>query len=286
MFRHQPCVHEQQTQRISLQSPHADCQDILAVNAADTAHIISLLAAGADSFIKGESVISSTLLGEYYVASRNCLNRWMRLILLVRNNKQQEAFEQNDDPYWVPLQQNHPVLNSLAEQIYFINLLNRCWTTMLLARDRHRCENSLEALATNVYRGHQSMQHMLHQEFERNSDLPLRYILRLDMLRRDTDEVALAFSGETMTQYSTWETVGEEKVGALYRRMDEARGQANGWLDIRREAMRKMMPYMEGDIGSAVMLDDDSAQLASVILDCFWAGGGHVPKDGQMLVSS
>ncbi len=255
------------------------------MNAAAITQIVAMLSANGESFIQGNAEISSEALGEYYVASRTCLNRWMKLLQLISDEAEETAFELECDPFWSPLQQNLPVLRTLAEQVLLMGMLTRCWTTLLLARDRFRRTQDLEDLARNVYRGHDCVRRLTLNQMEENPYLDMKHILRMEMLRRDSEFCMLDFCGDFMARYCIWDTVGDGNVESLYRRQDVAR-EEGGWQALHHDALQRMHVYCSEDDHAGVLLDDDCAEMAATILRCFWSGGGELSETEVMVAVS
>ena len=255
------------------------------MNAAEITQIVSMLSANGDSFIQGHSPISAESLGEYYVASRTCLNRWMKLLQLVSDDAAETAFQLERDPFWAPLQQNLPVLRTLAEQVLLMGVLTRCWTTLLLARDCFRKAQDLEDLARNVYRGHDCVRKLTLNAVEDSEHLHMSHVLRIEMLRKDSEYCMFDFCGDFMARYCIWDTVGEGNIEHLYRRVDIARGEG-GWDALMHDALQRMQVYSSEDCPGGVLLDDDCAEMAATIVRCFWSGGGELSATGCMVTVS
>ncbi|MCA9051858.1 MAG: hypothetical protein KDA89_24135, partial [Planctomycetaceae bacterium] len=114
--------------------------------------VTALVAAHARMLIEQPAEISTIQLGDYYVYSRNRFNRWMRDL-----NDMERGVEIRDPLHLFGLSPRNPPVQSLTEQILVNDLLNRVWTVILVASDRHRRDERIEPLAVNVYRSHVSV---------------------------------------------------------------------------------------------------------------------------------
>ncbi|MCA9086389.1 MAG: hypothetical protein KDA81_20165, partial [Planctomycetaceae bacterium] len=115
----------------------------------------ALVAAHAKMLVEQSEQISTTSLGDYYIHSRNRFNRWMRDL-----NDMEKGVRIRDPLHLFGLCPRDPAIQSLTEQILINDLMNRVWTVILTAADRHRQEQRIEPLAHNVFQSHLTVRSM------------------------------------------------------------------------------------------------------------------------------
>lgn len=239
------------------------------------AHLVEVAAlASAHSriLIEQPEPISNILLGDYYIHSRNRFNRWMRDL-----NDLESEVTIRDPLHLFGLIPTRPPAQSLAEQILINDLINRVWTVMLVARDRHRHETRLEALAHNVYRSHLAVRHRALGIIINDASLKPEQVLHIEKLRASSERWADLLNCGLMATYDLWDySFDEERARDFFRdRFQQERitpQNSQAWSLIL-AGLRHSFPDLDG---LAAPLHDDDRMITRSIIDCF-------PSDTQSM---
>jgi len=116
--------------------------------------VAALISAHSYMLLESPDPLSNAVLGDFYIHSRNRLNRWQRDLNDIENGVQIR-----DPLHLIGLDPVRPPIQSITEQILTNDLLNRVWTVAVIANDRHRQEDRGETLAKNVLQGHLMVRH-------------------------------------------------------------------------------------------------------------------------------
>lgn len=232
--------------------------------------VAALASAHSRLFIEDGRTIPTTVLGDYYIHSRNRFNRWMRDLNDVENKA-----ESRDPLHLFGLNTRYPVAMSLAEQILINDLVNRVWTVMLVARDRHSNHTNVEALAHNVFRSHLAVRHRAIGVCVNDESLTAEQVLHIEKLRTSSERWADLLTCGLMHEYSLWNYAFDEvRAREFYRdRFHEERiapQNSQAWSLIL-AGMRHSFP----DNGSlAAPVHDDDRMITRSIIDSFPRGAG------------
>lgn len=239
------------------------------------AHLVEVAAlASAHSrlLIEQAEPISNVLLGDYYIHSRNRFNRWMRDL-----NDLESDVPIRDPLHLFGLSPSRPPAQSLAEQILINDLVNRVWTVMLIACDRHRQEARLEALAHNVYRSHLAVRHRALGIIINDASLQPEQVLHIEKLRTSSERWADLLNCGLMATYDLWDYAFDEvRAREFFRdRFQQERitpQNSQAWSLIL-AGLRHSFPDLDG---LAAPLHDDDRMITRSMIDCF-------PADTQSL---
>ncbi|HAD57825.1 MAG TPA: hypothetical protein DCG12_01090 [Planctomycetaceae bacterium] len=232
--------------------------------------VAALASAHSRPFIEDGCRIPNAVLGDYYIHSRNRFNRWMRDLNDVENKVQIR-----DPLHLFGLSPRYPVAMSLAEQILINDLVNRVWTVMLVARDRHNHAQNVESLAHNVFRSHLAVRHRALGVCVNDQSMSAEQVLHIEKLRTSSERWADLLNCGLMNEYALWEYAFDEvRARELYRdRFHEERippQNSQAWSLIL-AGMRHSFP----DSGSlAAPIHDDDRLITRSIFDCFPQGSG------------
>ena len=170
--------------------------------------VTALLSAHSRMLIEQPRPISNQLLGDYYIQSRNRFNRWMRDLNDIEND-----VEIRDPLHRIGLSPVRPAAQSITEQILINDLVNRVWTVMLAAYDRHHHNRNIEQLVHNVYRGHLAVRHKALWVVCLNSKSLLpTHVIHIDKLRSSTERWSDLLSCTLMAEYDLWHYAFDESA--------------------------------------------------------------------------
>ncbi|APZ91874.1 hypothetical protein [Fuerstiella marisgermanici] len=234
--------------------------------------VAALASAHSRLLIEKSEDIPNALLGDYYIHSRNRFNRWMRDL-----NDLEHGVTIRDPLHLFGLSPKEPPALSLAQQILVNDLLNRVWTVMLVACDRHRRQTRIESLAHNVFRSHQTVRHRALSVCLNDSSLEPEQVLQIEKLRTSAERWADLLSCGLMDSYALWDyAYDEQRAREFYRdrfhRERIAPQNSQAWTLIL-AGLRHSFPET-GGLASSV--HDDDRMITRCIIECF-------PGDTQSL---
>ena len=216
--------------------------------------------------------ISNIRLGDYYVQSRNRFNRWMRDLNDIDN-----GVTIRDPLHLFGLSPTFPPALSIVEQILVNDLLNRVWTVILVASDRHQGLCRAEPLAHNVFRSHLTVRHKALSVCMNDSQLSSAQIAYVEKLRSSSERWADLLNCSLMASYDIWEYAFDETRAREFHRdrFDETRlqPQDNRAWSIILAGLRHSFQEIDG---LAAPVHDDDRMITRCIIDCF-------PEDTQSI---
>lgn len=234
--------------------------------------VAALASAHSRLLIEQPDPVSNVMLGDYYIHSRNRFNRWMRDL-----NDLESGVSIRDPLHLFGLSPRQPPALSIAEQILVNDLLNRVWTVMLTACDRHRGESRIEPLAQNVFRSHLAVRHRALGVCIDDSSLSPEQVLYIDKLRESAERWADLLNCGLMDVYDLWDYAFDEERARdfFHDRFQQERitpQNSQAWTLIL-AGLRHSFPDT-GTLG--VPVHDDDRMITRSIIDCF-------PADNQNL---
>jgi hypothetical protein len=237
----------------------------ITVKLAYLVEVTALISAHSRLLIERPDELSNTLLGDYYVHSRNRFNRWMRDL-----NDLENGVTIRDPLYLFGLVPRFPPSMSITEQILVNDLLNRVWTVILVACDRHREDVRIEPLAHNVFRSHMTVRHKALSVCMNDPKLKPEQVLHINKLRTSSERWADLLNCSLMAEYDLWDYAFDETRARQFHQ-DRFQNEKLGAQDSRAwslilAGLRHSFPDVDGL--SAPVHDDDRMIVRSTI-DCF-----------------
>lgn len=234
--------------------------------------VTALVTAHSRLLIEQPKQISTVLLGDYYVQSRNRFNRWMRDL-----NDLENGVTIRDPLHLFGLSPQFPPTMSITEQILVNDLLNRVWTVVLISCDVHRGEERIRPLAENVYRSHSVVRHKALSVANDDVAINPDQMLHLNRLRAASERWADLLNCALMAEYDLWnyafdpmraQEFFEDRCGGTRPESSDS-----GFWPLVLAGLRKSFPDIDG---LSSPLHDDDRMITRSIMDCF-------PCDSQSL---
>ena len=227
--------------------------------------VTALVSAHSKILIEQTDQISTTVLGDYYIHSRNRFNRWMRDL-----NDIEKGVEIRDPLHLFGLSLKRPPVQSIAEQIIINDLLNRVWTVVLIACDRHRGESRIEPLARNVFRSHATVRRKVLRVCLDESSLQPEQVIHLDKLRASSERWADLLNCSLMAAYDLWGfSFDEIRAREFFEdrfHQERLAPQHNEAWSLILAGLRHSFPDIDG---LATPLHDDDRMITRSIIDAF-----------------
>ncbi|MEZ6122056.1 MAG: hypothetical protein R3C49_02635 [Planctomycetaceae bacterium] len=227
--------------------------------------VTALVSAHSRLLIEQAAELSTVLLGDYYIHSRNRFNRWMRDL-----NDLEHGVSIRDPLHLFGLSPKSPPALSITEQILVNDLLNRVWTVILIACDRHRGEDRIEPLAHNVFRSHLTVRHKSLSVCMNDSALRPEQMLYVNKLRTASERWADLLNCGLMAEFDLWsyafdETRAREFYQDRFRNEQLLSSDNRAWSLIL-AGLRHSFPDVDG---LAAPVHDDDRMIVRSIIDCF-----------------
>ena len=241
------------------------------VKLAYVTEVAALISAHCHLLIERPEPLSTALLGDFYIQSRNRFNRWHRDLIDVENNVQIR-----DPLHLVGLNPIRPPLQSITEQILINDILNRVWTVVTISADRHRGEEISETLMSNVFRGHLTIRHKALSLCLRNDSLSSQQLIYINKLRASSERWSDLLCSMLMGKFDLWDYAYDlSRAREFFRERfdhDTMKPRSEVWTLIL-AGLRHSFPDEDG-LGAP--LHEDDRQIARALLDSFPAGAGNM----------
>lgn len=232
--------------------------------------LAALLSSHSHLWIQQPQGLSSTLLGEFYVQSRNRFNRWHR-----RLNDSENSVIVQDPQQLTGLNPVRPPIQSITEQILINDLLNRVWTVMTTCVDRHRREDRVGKLMSNVFRGHLVIRKKALNRCFNDTSLSREQVNLINQLRASTERWSDLLCSVMMGEFGLWEYAHDRARAQDFFQGQFAQGLMKPghhvWTLIL-SGLRQSFPE-QGGLGAR--LDDDDRLIAGIIMEAFPEAVGH-----------
>ena len=266
-FRHRVCnfradPHRPETRTSHTVTPFAGQPT---VKLAYLVEVTALVSAHSRLLIEQSDEMANSLLGDYYVHSRNRFNRWMRDL-----NDLETGVDIRDPLHLFGLSPKFPLAMSITEQILVNDLLNRVWTVILVACDRHRTEDRIEPLAHNVFRSHLTVRHKALSVCMNDQKLQPEQVLHINKLRTSSERWADLLNCSLMAEYNLWDYAFDEiRAREFYQdrfHSGQLRAQDSRAWSLILAGLRHSFPDIDG---LAAPVHDDDRLIVRSIIDCF-----------------
>ncbi|MCH2203893.1 MAG: hypothetical protein MK102_18160 [Fuerstiella sp.] len=232
--------------------------------------LAALTSAHGHLLIEQPQRLSSTLLGDFYVQSRNRFNRWQRNL-----NDLEQGVTIQDPLHLIGLNPVRPPIQSITEQILINDLLNRVWTVVAICIDRHRQENRVQRLMSNVFGGHLMIRHRALSLCFNGKSLSREQVILINQLRASTERWSDLLCSVMMGRFDLWEYAHDKTRAQEFfqDRFDQSTMQPRNqvWALIL-AGLRHSFPDEDG-LGAP--LHDDDRQIARAILHSFPERAGN-----------
>lgn len=226
--------------------------------------IAAMMAAYGQNFVEQWAPMPVQVVGDFYVLSRNRFNRWMRML---DDLDRRAVLTQADLPF--SSIGNLPGVRIVTEQILITEMVTRVWSILLIAHDRFRGENDTEALAANVFLGHQAVRRRALDVFRNDDLLGLEHVLRIEHIRRETEVWSDILCAPLMKKYNLWNYAhSEEQAREYYRQRVEQKalsGSSDAWIPML-SAMRET--FAEGH-SLGTLIHEEDRKLVRLMLESF-----------------
>ena len=233
--------------------------------------VAALLSSHSHLLIERPEPLSNSVLGDFYIHSRNRFNRWLRDL-----NDIEQGVAIRDPLHLIGMSPLRAPVQSLTEQILVNDLLNRVWTVAAIACDRQRNEDRAETLVKNVLRGHLIVRHKALGLCLNNSGLTAEQVIHVNKLRKSAERWSDMLNCMLMGQYDLWDYAYdldrakefyEERIGT-----DQHKSGSAAWKLIL-AGLRHSFADVDG---LAAPLHDDDRLIARVMMDAFPPGAGNI----------
>lgn len=226
--------------------------------------VAALMAAHNRLFIDQPQEIPNSIIGDYYILSRNRFNRWMRDL-----NDLENGLSIREPLDLIGLTAARPATRSIAEQIMVNEMLARIWTVLLMSRDRRNNTDRTHAIAHNVYLGHLSIRHKALSVCLTDERMTSKDTIAIDKLRASTERWTDMLCCHLMDEFDLWNYAfnKERAQEFLLDRRDQKslNHRSQAWILIL-AGMRHSFPDSDGL--SAPIHEDDRA-IARLMLSSF-----------------
>lgn len=241
--------------------------------------IAALLAAHGQSFVEQWSPLPVQVIGDYYVLSRNRFNRWMRVL----DDLDRGCVPADADFRYSSLGRL-PCMRIVAEQVLVNEILTRVWSLLLVAQDRFRGENDTEALASNVFLGHQAVRRRAMDVFRSDDVLGLEHVLRIEHIRREAEMWSDILCAPLMKRYELWSYAHDAEQSREFYRQRVDRNALSPGSDSWGAMLSSMRESFSEVDGLGVLVHEDDRRLVSLMLGSFGGGTNLSSKSGVATV--
>ncbi len=250
------------------------CRPTLRIPAVKLAHlteVAALVAAHSRLILDRPVPLSTTVLGDFYIHSRNRFNRWLRAL-----NDIGSGVEIRDPLHLTGLHPLRAPLQSITEQILINDLLNRVWTVVAVSGDRRRQEDRAETLVKNVFRGLQMIRSRALEMCGEQTLLDADTAVAVRQMARSAERWSDVLCCSLMASYDLWEYAWDrERAEDFCRQHFSAAGGTGSdsvWALIL-AGLRHSFPAADS---LAAPLHDDDRSIVCVILEAFPPGAGQM----------
>jgi hypothetical protein len=241
------------------------------VKLAYVTEVAALISAHCHLLIERPDRLSTTLLGDFYVQSRNRFNRWHRDL-----NDLENGVQIRDPLHMIGLNPVRPPVQSITEQILINDILNRVWTVVTISIDRHRGEEHSEILVRNVFQGHLTIRHKALGLCLSSDLLNSAQLIHINKLRASSERWSDLLCSMLMGKFDLWDYAYDRpRAQEFYRdRFDHAtmKPRSQVWTLIL-AGLRHSFPDVD-ELGAP--LHDDDRQIVRALLNAFPAGAGNM----------
>ncbi len=241
--------------------------------------VAALISAHSHLLIEQPEPLPNSVLGDFYIQSRNRFNRWMRDLNDLENN-----VKIRDPLHLIGLTPIRPPVQSITEQILINDLLNRVWTVIAISMDRYRDEERVETLFRNIYRGHLTIRHRALSLCLDDASLSPTQVIHINQLRASAERWADLLCSILMGKYDLWDYAYDQSRAQEFQQdrfdQDAVKQRSEVWTLIL-AGLRHSFPDEDG---LAAPLHEDDRQIARAILSAFPSGAGNMAIwSGSML---
>lgn len=248
----------------SFLSKHAFRRIWCPVKLAYLTEIAALMAAHGRLFIEQHGELSTQIIGDYYILSRNRFNRWMKDL-----NDLENGLSLRDPLHMFGLTPSASATRTIAEQILINEMVARVWTILLMARDRYQNVDMIRPVAHNVFLGHLSVRHKALSVVLADDRLQQQDLLAIEKLRKATERWTDLLCCGLMDRFDLWQYAFHEDVAKEFLRdrtdLDPLDHRSRAWVLV----LAGMRHSFQDKAGLMTTVHDDDRRLTRLMLNSF-----------------
>lgn len=233
--------------------------------------VAALISAHCHLLIEQPEPLPNSVLGDFYIQSRNRFNRWLRDL-----NDLEHGVTIRDPLHLIGLNPVRPPVQSITEQILINDMLNRAWTVVVVGADRYREEDRVETLVKNVHRGHLTIRHKALNLCLNDESLTPAQVIHVNHLRSSAERWSDMLCSMLMGRFDLWEYAYDQtRAREFYEdrfNQETLKPQSQVWTLIL-AGLRNSFPE-DGSLGAP--LHEDDRRIARAMLDSFPTSAGNM----------
>lgn len=226
--------------------------------------VAALMAAHNRLFIEQSQEIPNSVIGDYYILSRNRFNRWMRDL-----NDLESGLAVREPLDLIGVTSTRAATRSIAEQILVNEMMARVWTILLISRDCRQGNDRTHAIAHNVFLGHLSIRHKALSVCLTDERMSAQDMIAVDKLRAATERWTDLLCCHLLQEFDLWQYAFDKTRAQefLRDRMEQKslNPRSQAWILIL-AGMRHSFPDSEG---LAAPIHEDDRAIARLMLSSF-----------------
>ena len=251
---------------IILEQPQRIVTDQI-VKLAYVPEIAAMISAHSRLLIENPNPFSTTLLGDFFIHSRNRFNRWLKDL-----NDLQDGLEIRNPLHLAGLSPARPPIQSITEQILMTDLLNHVWTVAAVSSDRYRGEDRLQNLIRNVFRGHLTIRARALTICMRHESLTSDQMSQINKLRCSVQRWSDFLCSTLMGRFELWEYSYDKTCAQEFCRErcneETVKTRSQVWTMI----LAGLRHSFRDEDGLGAPLHEDDRQITRTIFKTFPAG--------------
>ena len=233
--------------------------------------VAALISAHCRLLIEHSDPLPTTLVGDFYIQSRNRFNRWLRDL-----NDLEHGVEIRDPLHLIGLNPVRPAVQSITEQILVNDLLNRVWTMVTISTDHHRGEDRVQTLIRNVFLGHLTIRAKAINVCMKNKSLAPAEVIHINQLRASAERWSDLLCSTLMGKYELWDyAYNKSRAQEFYRdrfKQKTMSPRSKVWTLVL-AGLRRSFPDKDG-LGAP--LHEDDRQIVRAMLNAFPDGAENM----------
>lgn len=228
------------------------------------AEVAALMAAHGNLFIEQSGEVSTEVVGDYYILSRNRFNRWMRDL-----NDLEHGVPISDPLHMVGLVAGRPSTRAITEQILVNDMLARIWTVLLLARDANNNIDRIRPVARNIHLGHLAVRHKALGVVLADRQILPKDLLAIEKLRKSAERWTDLLCCSFMDRFDLWEFAFDKSRAEEFLRDRESQAglchRSRSWVLI----LAGLRHSFQDSQDLSATIHDDDRRLVRLMLNNF-----------------
>jgi len=233
--------------------------------------VAALISAHSHLLIEQPDPLPATLLGDFFIQSRNRFNRWLKDL-----NDLQNGVEIRDPLHLIGLNPVRPAVQSITEQILVNDLLNRVWTVAAISTDHYRGEDRVQNLIHNVFRGHLTIRAKALSICMHHKSLAPAQMIYINQLRVSAERWSDLLCSMLMGKFELWDySYDKARAQEFYQDRfspEPMKPPKQVWTMIL-AGLRHSFPDEDG---MGAPLHDDDRQITRTMFNSFPVGDGNM----------